>query len=437
MKPLRDPTGQRVFRLLTAGGIVAVVSLVAVLLVIMGPVPPNTITMAVGAEDEAYRQFAERYRELLARHGVELHLATTHGAVENLQKLRDPKSGVSIALLQGGLSTAKESPDLLSLGTLFYEPVWIFQRGNAPRTAMEMLNARVSIGPEGSGSRKLALELMTAVGIDSTGKNFLDLTQQQAAAALQGGGLDIAVMVAPWESPDVRELLASESIRALSFPRADAHVALRPFLNKLVVPQGVANMAKNRPPRDLMLVAPKTSMVVRGDLHPALQYLLLQVASQVHSTPGIFQKSGQFPSAEPIDFPLSDEARQFYHTGVPFLQRYLPFWAAILAGRLLVILIPVIGVMFPLIRFVPTAYAWIVRRRIFALYGELKFLEAEMEARSSDAGVEDLLDRLERLEGRANHLRVPIMFSHFLYTLRAHIDLVRRRLSLLMRRDTP
>jgi hypothetical protein len=210
-------------------------------------------------------------------------------------------------------------------------------------------------------------------------------------------------------------------------------VALRPYLSKVVVPQGVADLRTNRPPQDLVLVAPKTSLIVRKDLHPALQYLLLEAATQVHAGPGIFQKAGQFPSAEPIDVPLTEEARQFYRTGPPFLQRYMPFWMAVFVGRLLVILIPVVGVLLPLLRLLPVVYGWYVRRRIFRLYGELKFLEAELDASAAGFDAQSRLERLDRLEARANKLRVSTMFSQFLYTLRAHIELVRGRLEKRLR----
>lgn len=420
---------RRTVSLIGAAIVLAVVALVAALLVIIGPAPPRTITMATGAAGSAQQVFGEQYRALLAEHGVELRLVATEGSVDNLQRLNDPASGVSVGFAQAGLSTSAAAPDLRSLGTVFYEPVWVLHRGDLPRRAADLFkDKRVSIGPEGSGTRKLALELIAALGFDPAGIDFRDQRDQDAASALLGGDLDVAIIIAPWESRVVRRLLATEDINAVPFPRADAHVALRPFLNKLVVPEGVADLARNKPLQDLQLVAPKTSLVVRKDLHPALQYLLLDAAFRIHSTPGIFQKAGQFPSAEPMDFPLSDEARQYYLTGPPFLQRYLPFWLAILVGRLLVILIPVIGVIFPLIRLLPVVYGWVVRRRVFRLYGELKFLEAEMEARSAGVDVKDLLDRLDRLEDRANHLRVPTAFAHFLYTLRVHIGLVRGRL---------
>lgn len=398
-------------------------------LLVVRPAPPRSIAMATGAPGSAYEAFGERYRDVLARHGVELRLVPSAGSVDNLRLLDDPSSGISVAMVQGGVADAKAAEGLLSLGTMFYEPVWIFVRGPLPADSPHALRGkRLFLGQVGSGSRKLGLDLMAAVGFDPGIMRIVDMPTKDVPAAMRRGGIDVAILVAPWESAQVHELLTADGVTAASFPRADAHVALRPFLSKLVVPQGVADLKTNRPPRDLVLVASKANLVVRGDLHPALQYLLLEAAAQVHSAPGIFQKAGQFPAAEPIGFALSDEARQYYRTGPPFLMRYMPFWMAVLVGRLLVVLIPVLGVLLPLVRLTPSLYGWYVRRRIFLLYGELKFLEREMESPSGTADTAALLARLDRLESRANHLRVPTMFSHFLYTLRVHINLVRGRL---------
>ena len=410
-------------------GVFAFVVAFAALLAVLSPAPPRIVKMATGAQGSAYAQFGERYRELLARHNVTLELIATNGAVDNIRVLGDASSGVSVAFVQGGIIDAAQVPELVSLGTVFYEPVWFFFRGDLPRASKHMLaGRRVSIGPKGSGTHQLASDLIAAVGLDLTGTELLDMTAQNTGAALLRGEIDMAVMVAPWEYPIVRELVASPRVNAMSFPRADAHIALRPYLNKLVVPQGVADLPNNQPPTDLVLVAPKCSLVVRNDLHPAIQYLLLDAALKLHSKPGIFQKSGQFPAAEPIDLPLSDQAQRFYHTGPPFLQRYLPFWMAVFVARLLLLLIPILGVAYPTVRLLQAIYGWGMRRRIFNLYGELKFLEADLEARAPGAPTEDLRASLEKLEFRANHLRVPVGFAHMLYTLRTHIGLVRTRL---------
>jgi hypothetical protein len=212
----------------------------------------------------------------------------------------------------------------------------------------------------------------------------------------------------------------------VSFPRADAHVALFPFLTKLRLPAGVRDLAKNRPPRDVILVAPKASLVVRKDLHPAIQSLLLDAAEQIHSGPGIFQQARQFPAPEAIGLPLSDEARQFYRSGRPFLQRNLPFWLAVAIGRLLVLLIPLVGVMYPLFWLMPAVYGWGIRHRIFRMYRELRDLD---HASHSGRALADVSAALDELEQKASHLRVPLSYSDLLYTLRVHIALVREHIA--------
>jgi hypothetical protein len=142
----------------------------------------------------------------------------------------------------------------------------------------------------------------------------------------------------------------------------------------------------------------------------------------------MFQKAGQFPAAEPIDLPLSDEARQFYKSGRPFLQRHLPFWLAVLAGRLLILLIPVVGMIYPLVRFMPALYGFKMQLRIFRLYGHLRFLEKDLESRGDKQTIGDLVAQLDKLEDKANHLRVSLFYSNMLYTLRMHIKLVRERM---------
>jgi hypothetical protein len=206
-------------------------------------------------------------------------------------------------------------------------------------------------------------------------------------------------------------------------------VALYPFLSKLTLPAGVGDIRKNRPPTDVTLFAPKASLVVRRDLHPAIQSLLLDAAEQIHSGPAIFQQPKQFPAAESIDLPLSSEARQYYKSGRSFLERHLPFWLAVAIGRLLVLLIPLVGVIYPLFRFMPALYAWEVRWRIFRIYRELRLLEKDVESRDSARPVDDLNEALDRLEEKASRLQVPLFYTNLLYTLRAHIALVRGQLT--------
>jgi hypothetical protein len=214
----------------------------------------------------------------------------------------------------------------------------------------------------------------------------------------------------------------------ISYPRANAIVALFPFLSKLTLPEGVADMARNIPPHDVTLFAPKSSLIVRKDLHSAIQYLLLQAAAEIHSHPDIFQTAERFPAAESDDFPLSEDARQYYKSGPPWLQRYLPFWLAVLAGQALALLIPLGGIVYPLLRGAPALYFWNVRRRIYRLYRDLKGIEHEILLRSRAGGTEHIRPRLVELEERVSQMRVPSMYAQMLYTLKMHIALVRTEL---------
>jgi hypothetical protein len=232
----------------------------------------------------------------------------------------------------------------------------------------------------------------------------------------------------------VQQLSHAPGIEIASFPRADAYVALYPFLNKLVLPTGVVDLAANRPPADVHLLAPKGSLAVRADLHPAIQYLLLSAAAQIHSQPGIFQKAGQFPAAESIDLPLSEEAQRFYKTGRPFLQNYLPFWAATLFERMLVVFLPLAAVLYPLFRFLPGIYGWFRQSKMMRLYEEMRTIESEMETRDQKHDAGDIDAKLDQLDQRASRLPVPTAYAGTLYTLRSHIALIRDRLAVIRTR---
>jgi len=389
-------------------------------------IPPGTIIMATGGLGGAYYEFGNRYREELARAKVELRVLQTAGSPENLALLRDPHSGVSAALIQGGTVNKEDSSELESLGTVFYEPLWLFREHEAGGGGLDGLRGkRIAIGPDRSGTQELSLELLKRHGIDQNVSELLPLSTREAGDRLLAGDIDAAFMVASWDAPDVKRLLAARHIELSGYPQADAYVALLPFLNKVVVPRGVRDLANDEPPMDVVLIAPKAALVVRKDLHPAIQLLLLIAATHIHAGPGIFQRRNEFPAPEAFGLPLSDEALRFYKSGPPFLHNYLPFWVAELIGKLIILLIPILGVLYPMMRFLPVLYDWTMRRKILRLYGELRFLEEELEAPGGKNVAGKIALELEQLEQQANRLRVPIAYASMLYMLRDHIDFVR------------
>lgn len=397
---------------------------------IITTLPPRTIVMATGPEGSADYELGARYRDILAKSGVTLELVSTAGSLETLKLLRDPGSRVSAGFLQGGATNKQEAPSIESLGTVGYEPLWLFYRSDIDGTNLEALaGRRLSIGAEGSGGRALALEIARRTRIASIIGELSGFAPEAAAEKLRTGDIDAAFIVTAWESPVIQKLVNDRGIELASFARADALAALYPFLNKLVLPAGIFDFLTNRPPRDVILLAPKTSLVVRADLHSALKYLLLEAAAQIHSQPGIFQKAGQFPAPESIDLPLSEDATLFYKSGRPFLQQRLPFWLATLAERLIIVLLPLAAVIYPLLKFLPSIYDWFMKSKIERLYAEMRSVESAMNEQTLDDHADSVSEKLDQLELRASGLRLPPSYAGPLYTLRSHIGLIRSRLA--------
>lgn len=408
----------------------------------VAPAPPRHLSITTGGESGAYYAFAKRYAELLARNGVTLEVKTSAGSYENLARVH--KGEADVALVQGGIAdianTANtpaqegdaQAPALKSLGSVYYEPVWVFYRGAQTVDQLHQLaGKRIAVGAEGSGIRGLALQLLAANEIAADSPSLLPLSGTAAVDALQQGTIDAAFFVAAPEAPVVQTLLRSPDVRVMSFSQADAYTYRFPFLSKIVLPQSVFDLVHSNPPQDTVLLATTANLIIDPNLHPALASLLLQVVSEVHGQSGFFQRAGEFPAYKDHSFALSEDAQRFYKSGPSFLQRYLPFWLAVLVERLSVLLLPFFALLLPLLRAAPAIYTWRVRSKIFRCYGELKFLEDDLRRHYDPTRHAAYCERLERIEEEANTRNIPLSFSDLLYTLREHIDLVRHKLQQL------
>jgi hypothetical protein len=270
--------------------------------------------------------------------------------------------------------------------------------------------------------------LLAQNGIDDHNTTLLPLTPAEAANRLISGEIQAVMLVDALDGRAVQQLLVSPGIELLSLRNAKAYLARFPYLSRAVLPAGFADRAHDQPEADVEMVAVKTNLVVRRDLQSEIQYLLMEAATKIHSYPGVFHKARKFPAAEETDLPLSDDARQFYKSGPPLLQRELPLWLAVLIKQLAVILLPIAAVGYPLLHTLPAANDWWMRRRVYMLYGELRLLELELEESHSQEQRPPELSDLTRLEYRAARLRVPNSYAHLLYALRQDINLVRSRL---------
>ncbi len=390
------------------------------------PAPPDYLYISSGAPGGSYEVYAERYRQILAGNGVDLRELPSAGAIENIRRLLDKDDETEAALVQSGTANGANVEDLYSLGFLYNEPLWVFYRSGRTLDSLAQLRGRrIAVGAEGSGTRKLALQLLETSGVGNKSARLLSLGGLVAAQALQNREVDAVFLVGSERSAAVWTLFYTEGVRLMSLAEANAYTRLFPYLTQLTLPQGVIDMARNIPAHDVKLVSPMAMLAVHKSLHPALVQLLLQAAQEVHAEAGIFQRPGEFPRAGRADFPMSPEADRFYKSGKPFLQRYLPFWAADLIDRTVIMLVPVLALLIPILRFAPPVYIWRIRSRIYRYYGELKFLEAELEADPLRHSRMEWLEKIDRIESDAHHIPTPLAFTDMLYTLRLHLDLVR------------
>lgn len=392
----------------------------------VNPAPPREITIATGHPDGAYHLFATRYAERLAELGIALHVRATAGSLENVALLRE--GAVDLAFVQGGTGGEDDADTLVSLGSLYYEPLWVFYRGAATDRLNVLAGRRIAIGEPGSGTRSVALTLLTDNFIDTDSADVLPLAGQAAADALLDGTIDAAFLVAAPEAPVVQRLLHGTGIRLLSFARAAAYAQTHHYLSAVTLPEGIVDLQANIPDRDTALLAPTANLAARADFHPALTGLLLQIAGDVHRAGSLFSRPGEFPNEHHLEFPLDKAAARYYRHGPPLLQRYLPFWTAELIDRMKVMLVPLLTLLVPLAKVMPPVYRWQVRKKIYRWYRQLREMDIDDLSQTDRERRAELLRRLQTIEDEVRKVTVPLSYADELYNLRLHIDMVRRRL---------
>ena len=396
------------------------------------PAPPKTITIISGPPGSVFQRTAEKYRKILARNRMNLLILPSEGSLENLKKLNDPAVRVDVGFVQGGVSAGVSVEKLVSLGSVFHEPLVIFYRSAVAMDRISGLDGkRIAIGREGSGTQVLALTLLKVNGIEPGGATrLLDLGGEDAAQALIKGNIDAAFLMGDSAAPPImRKLMRTAGVRPLDIAQADAYTRRFPYLNKLVLPMGVFDFDRNLPSRDIHLIGPTVEIVARATLHPALSDLLIETAREVHGGATLLQRAGEFPAPLEHEFRISDDAKRFYTSGKSFFYRFLPFWMASLADRTLVFLVPILVLLIPGMKMVPKLYNWRVRSRIYRVYGKLIALERRMLSESSPGEREGMLKQLDDIEAEVNNMKMPLPFADQFYVLRDHIGFVRGRYS--------
>lgn len=437
MSPVRPPPPVMIDRFLQLPRWLLRLCITAVLFLTLGvfllaywviePAPPRQLAMATGPVGSEYHAYGQKYQSALARHGVQVHLVHTAGSPENLAQLEKANGDVEVAFFQGGTGYGINSPGVVSLGSLYYEPVWVFYRGNEIADLPDLSGRRIAIGPDESGSRALALQLLAVNGAVMPPTELLPAGGADGARLLRSGQADALFIVAPGDSALVQELMLEKELRLLSFARADAYARRFPYLTPLTLPTGVLDFAGNLPARDVKLIAPTASLLARATLHPALANLLVRAAQEIHRDAGLFNQAQVFPNLTNADFPYGDEVRRFYTSGSPFLQRHLPFWLANLIERMWILVLPALAVAIPLLRSIPPLLRWWRRSRIYRWYGRLKEIELQLEQSQDRVTLEGMVVRLDEIEQAVAQIPTPLAYSENVYSFRGNIAFVRAR----------
>jgi TRAP-type uncharacterized transport system substrate-binding protein len=391
------------------------------------PTPPSKIAIATSLPGDHYQVLGTRYQGILAGSSVELELRITEGAKENLRLLNDPTSGVQVGFMQGGISSGKLAPDLLSLGRIDYQIFWLFYPTGETVTDLSQLRGkRIALGPVDSGDRAVCEKILAAAGINYDNTALLYVAPAEATKALDDGTVDAVFLNLSPDSPILQSLLASPQYRPMSFSEAEALTRIFPYLVRLVLPRGAIDLQRKIPVTDVHLVSTTNVVLVRKEIHPAIIDLLAQAILEAHSLPGLFQRVGDFPSQTDPEYPIAQSARDFYKNGPSFLNRYLPFWMTSYAQRVVAVLVAVIAIVVPVFNYAPKLYLWFIRERVRRLYRRLRIVDKELLKELGPSEVQGLQSELQSIARAASI--VPMRNSEVFFALTTHIDRTRAQL---------
>jgi hypothetical protein len=291
------------------------------------------------------------------------------------------------------------------------------------------------VGVAGSGNEKVATELLAAYGITADPRSATPATLvteggMSAAEMLRRHQVDAAIMVTASAAPAVQRLLADESIHLASLDHVEGLARRFGYFQPVTLKRGSVDPRRDLPHHDIHLLSTTANVVVREELHPALAYLLLDAARQVHGGPSLIHAADEFPSPKATEFPLAPAAERYFRDGRPFLLNYLPFWMANLVQRLVFLFVPLAAILIPLFRLLPEMISQRQQRGLYRRYGELKFLEKDLTARTlDDEERHKAREQLDRIERELVQAKFPLDLSDRVYTLRQHVDFVREQLN--------
>lgn len=405
-------------------------ALIAAIWIALGfvfPPPPTKIDIAGSYPGGHFQSVVHRYKSILARFGVTLNVVTTDGSAENLEVLNDPRRKIPIGLVQGGVGNAETAPDLRSLGRIDYQVFWLFYSANENFDDLTQFKGkRLALGPVGSGARIVCERILNKAGVTSDNSTLLYLTPEQALSALKNRTIDALFINFSPKSPILGSLLRDSDFQLMSLNDAEALTRVFPYLVRLVLPRRVIDYELKIPPTDVVLIGTTNAVLVRKELHPAIIDLLTQAMVQVHSAPGVFQRTNEFPTLVDPEYTVAEEARDLLKNGPPV--QYLPFWVTNYIKRAVAVFVTVVAIVFPLLGYGPRIYRWFVEYRLRTLYRRLRDIERHLKDHIAAESVAELKAEVEGLDREIIAIGIPMSYSDLYFTMKSHLNLVRNRL---------
>ncbi|MCX7237091.1 TAXI family TRAP transporter solute-binding subunit [Polynucleobacter sp.] len=404
----------------------------AVLIWFAKPAPPDKVLMATGTGG-SYKVLGEKYKAYFEKRGIELKLIETHGSKENLQHLIDRKDPIQAAFVQGGMIAVDNLSGVQSLGSVDYEPVWIFYRKNTFNEGIhvsdrDIAKLGINIGPIGSGTHAQAVSILKQNHLTPTAPNLLSMNNADAVNAIEQGEIDAVFLVDGYESPNVQRLIKNPNIRLVTFSRADAYTRLLPYFEELGVPMGGFDLGKNIPDHPIQLISTTTNLLIDDRLHPAIQVLFLEAAQEINGAKSYFSKAGKFPVYMNTEAPLSNEAKFFYEKGTPTLMKYLPFWLAEFLERMFFLLLPFAAFAYPIIKSIPSYRTNLAKKQINSIYKELDKFEQNTIQTYDPNRRGEYIEVLNEMERRVLNSKAAKLATADCYSLRNNIEFIRNAL---------
>ena len=396
---------------------------------LVDPLPPRRFAIAAGIPGTGYDVFARQYARILTRDGVDLEVHNYASAIEHFDVLRDATSPVQAALTTFGFTQPSDAATLYSLGGISDTAIFLFYKNAEPITRFAQFRGkRLSIGMPRTALRTLMLDVLKATGALDDSIHLSDLDYREAIDALIAGEIDVAMVATQIDDSLLQRALGAPGIQLMNVAQAEAIAKTVPGLKHVVLWRGLINLDRDIPDSDIDLLALRNRLLVRKDLHPALQYLLLEAMREVHGAPGPFNRLGEFPAEQPNDLPLSPTAQAFYRSGPTFWQRYTSFWLTSLLNRIVFFVIPIVAMLIPVIGFAPRFYRWLYVRRIDQLHRALGNLERELAQSADTCRFVEYQTRIAEIESSVRLLKVARPFEVDLQRLRIHLRLVQEDL---------